>query len=95
MSIFDTGIADGNIKKIVRMTQLLDKDPAKLSHTMASMPSLVFISASCILGGLKIFAQFGDFRLMKIFLMNHLCVLPGELLLNFPRKFLNILSFHF
>ena len=41
--------------KVIKPAQLLDKDPAKLSHMIAGVPLLVMISACCILGELLVF----------------------------------------
>lgn len=54
--------------KVIRSAQLLDKDQAKLSHMIAAVPALVFISTCGILGGLLIVVQYRDIGLMGKFL---------------------------
>ena len=77
--------------KVIKPAQLLDKDPAKLSHIMATVPLLILTSTCCILwGGAFNICMMRGYWIDGKFLMNHLCLLPGVLLLSFPRKVLNI-----
>lgn len=54
--------------KVIKPALLLDKDPAKLSHVLASMSLLVLSSMCCMLGGLSVFVLFGDIELMGNYL---------------------------
>lgn len=77
--------------KVIKPAQPLDKDPAMMSYMMAAMPLFSLFTTCFVIRGHLIFVQFGDIGLIKNFLMNHLSLLPGALLLSFPREFLNIL----
>lgn len=54
--------------EVIKPPQLLDKDPSKLSHMIATVSLLVLIFTCYILEGLLIFVQSSDIRLIEFFL---------------------------
>lgn len=54
--------------EVINPAQLLDKDPSKLSHMIATVLILVFIFTYYILEGFLIFVQSSDIELIENFL---------------------------
>lgn len=79
------------ITKVIRSAQLLGKDQAKLSHMIAAVPALVFISTCGVPGGTFNICTIQGYWTDRKTLMNNLCLHPGVLLPNFSWKVLNIL----
>ncbi|MGE9806218.1 hypothetical protein ACQP3L_37220, partial [Escherichia coli] len=52
---------------VIKPSQLLNENPAKLRHMMVALSFLVLILAPCMFRGLLTFEQFGDDKLMRNF----------------------------
>ena len=64
--------------EVIKPAQLFGKDPAKLSHMMAAMSPLVFPLHLLHTRETFNICTIWEFWIDGKFLMNHLCLLPGQ-----------------